>query len=307
MPAELGDTTLAGLTGILPAVMNGIVAAVYASFLLALCDASLKKSYRDFEPSVAYAINAVLGLAIWVPLALLLGGTFRNFFVVLPFAIATAIAAEALYYYALSKGQLSITAIILASYPIYTILFSYVINNERLTSTQGAFIALAICGTLMSALPSKLSRQELRTSGAILWPVLGAVGAGVSDAAAKSVINRTSAYDFMITLALVQIPVALVYLRVEKQSLRLSLRGARIQPGDYMHAFAGALFAVVGMGLLWISFEYTLASIASPITATSGAIVVLITCLFMDERIRWRNAVGIALIFVAVLGLSRVV
>jgi drug/metabolite transporter (DMT)-like permease len=54
-----------------------------------------------------------------------------------------------------------------------------------------------------------------------------------------------------------------------------------------------------------VSFNYTLASVASPIIATSGALIVLLATLFMDERMTWKNAFGIVLIFIGVLGLSR--
>lgn len=286
--------------------MNGIIAAIYASFVLALGEASLKKSYRDFPPSIAFLFSALLGVIIWIPLALLLGGSFVHFWTVLPFAIVSAVLSEAFYFYALSKGQLSITAIILSSYPIYTIGFSYFINHERLSGAEWLFVLFAIIGTLMSYLPSKLSREELRKSGALLWPLLAAIAVGFSDTISKSVINHTSSFDFLLVLAVVQVPIALLYFKLERQKLAPVLASVTNRAGDYFHAMIGGLFTVIGTGLLWMSFNDTLASVASPIIATSGALIVLFATLFMDEKMTWKNAVGVGLIFVGVLGLSKV-
>jgi len=287
--------------------MQGIITAVYASFILAISETSLKRSYRDFEPSVGFFFAALFGLVVWIPLGLIFGGHFSNFVTVLPYATASAILAEALYFYALSKGQLSITAILLATYPIYTIFFSHFINHEHVSDKLWPFIILTIAGTLMSALPSKLTWSELKKSGAIAWPLIAAAAAGFSDAISKHIINRTSSFDFLIALAIVQIPIALVYLAIQKQKVGPVIREVRKNPKDYKHALVGGGLSVIGMALFWMSFNYNLASVVSPILATSSAIIVLFATLFLDEAMTWKNALGIAFIFIGVLGISRVV
>lgn len=286
--------------------MNGIVAAIYSSFFLALAQVALKKSYKDVEPSVSFFFDSLFGLLIWIPLAILLGANLINFPRVLLYAILSGILSEALYFYALSKGQLSITGIIIASYPIYTIFFSFLINRERLTLIQTPFILMTIVGTLMSYLPSKLRFEELKKSGAIFWPIIAAVAVGLSDTLSKHVINQTSSFDFIFALALVQFPIALTYLKIEKQNAATILIAARKNIQNYKFPLLGSFFNIIGTGLLWLSFNYTLASIASPITATSGAIMVLFSTIFLDEKISWKNFLGILLIFIGVLGVSRI-
>ena len=271
--------------------MSGVVAAIYSSFFLALSQASLKKSYRELAPSVAFFFDATFGLILWIPLAIFFGIKLALFKEVLLYAILSAILSEALVFYSLSKGQLSITTILIGSYPIYTILFSYLVNNEVLTPPLTAFVGITIFGTLISYLPSKLNRKELRKSGAILWPVVAAVAIGLSDTLSKRVINKTMDFTFLFALALVQVPVALVYLNLEKQNILKELSEIKTKTYDYKNAIAGSLFNIIGTGLLWIAFSKTLASIASPITATSGVLVIIISLLFLDEKISWRQFV----------------
>lgn len=284
--------------------MNGIVAAIYASFFLALAQISLKKSYRDLEPSVSFFFDALFGLLIWLPLSLLMGANITHFPQAFLYAVISAILSEAFYFYALSKGQLSITSILLASYPIYTIFFSFLINRERLSITQLLFLGLTIAGTLISYLPSKLSRDELRKSNALFWPLLAALAIGFSDTLSKHVINQTSAFSFIFALALVQVPVALIYLKIEKQKVGSILKNVSQKPNDFKFPLFGSAFNIIGTGLLWLSFNHTLASIASPITATSGALVVLLAGLFLEEKITIKNLFGLILIFTGIMGIS---
>lgn len=286
--------------------MNGIVAAIYASFFLALAQGALKKSYKEFEPSIAFFFDMLFGLLLWIPLSLYFGIHIGNLSTVLIYAILSAILSEALYFFALSKGQLSITAILLGSYPIYTIIFSYFINHERLNSIEMVFVFITIAGTLLTYLPSKLSFEELKKSGALFWPIIAAVGVGLSDSLSKNIINKTNDYSFLFMLSLVQIPVAFTYLRIEKQSFSKNIKRTFHELKNYKQAIFGSFFNVVGTGLLWVSFTKTLASIASPITATSGAVVVLLAIIFLEESLTFKSLIGLILVFLGIMGISSV-
>ncbi len=271
---------------------------------MAISQIALKKGYREIEPSVSFAFDALFGIIIWIPLAFMLGAKLSELPETFPYAIVSAILSEALVFYALSKGQLSITAVIIASYPIYTIIFSFLINHEILSNTQLFFIGLTIAGTLLSSLPSKLNREELLKSGAVIWPIIAAVAIGFSDTLSKTIINQTSSFSFIISLAIAQIPIALIFLKLEKQKISKIAEDMRANIQNFKFPLFGSAFNVIGTGLLWLSFNYTLASIASPITATSVSILVLLMILFTDEKIRLKNLIGVALVFIGIMGIS---
>ena len=69
---------------------------------------------------MAFLLDSLFGLLIWIPVALFFGVNSNNFLTILPWAVASAILSEAYFFYVLSKGEVSITGTILASYPIYT-------------------------------------------------------------------------------------------------------------------------------------------------------------------------------------------
>ena len=65
---------------------------------------SLRKSYKEFPPSVAFFFDSLFGLFIWVPLAVFMGisGT-ASWGEAILFAIVSAILSEAIVFYALSQ------------------------------------------------------------------------------------------------------------------------------------------------------------------------------------------------------------
>jgi drug/metabolite transporter (DMT)-like permease len=140
-------------------VMIGITFALLCAIFVALSQITLRKSYQELPPSIAFFFDAIFGLLIWVPLAIFMGisGTV-NWQQAIIFAIISAILSEALVFYALSHGELAVTATILATYPVYTIIFSRLINNEILTLQITIFIVLAILGSIIASLPNKLSK-----------------------------------------------------------------------------------------------------------------------------------------------------
>ncbi len=280
--------------------MHGIVSAVYASFFLAIGQTSLKKSYKDISPSVAFALDTILALFIWVPLSLFLGVDISSLPIVFLYAILSAILSEALYFYALSKGQLSITSVIISSYPLYTIFFSRFINHEILSTIQVFFVSITILGTLVTYLPSKFSLKELKSSNGILIPIIAAIGIGISDTFSKNIIDRTGDFTFLFALALVQVPIAIIFLKLEKENFKGQLTGLV----SYKNIFSGSFFNVIATGLMWISFSTTMASIASPIVATSSAIVTLLAVLFLNEKINIRAILGLGIIAIGIIGIT---
>jgi len=194
----------------------GIIFGLLAALAQAIGFTLLKKSYEELPPSVAFLFDACFGLLIWIPFALVMGFNFSHIPLVLLFALISALLSEAFVFYVLSKGEISITGTIFSSYPIYTILFSLFINHEKLLPWHWFFVGLTILGTIVVSWPEKITKQELKKKMIILWGVAGAMAVGLSDSLSKNVIDKTSAEAFLFALAFAQVPVALVYLKLEK-------------------------------------------------------------------------------------------
>ncbi len=285
--------------------MIGIVFALLCAVFVGFSQLFLRKSYKELQPSIAFIFDAMFGLLIWVPLALFMGLSHgANLWEALVFAVISAILSEAIVFYALSHGELAVTATVLTTYPVYTVIFSRLLNKELLSPQVAFFVILAIVGSIIASLPDKINRNELKLDKAILWPFIAALCIGLSDTISKGYINKSQDFSFLLMLGFVQIPVALAYLRIEKQSLSYSIEGVLKRFSEYKFALLGGLFNIIGTGFLWLSFSFAPASIASPITGSNGALTVLFSRLFLHEKIARRKQFGVVLAFIGVIGIA---
>src|SRR5579864_4797538 len=132
----------------------GIIFAVLSAVITGLANLLLKKSFKDFSPSVSFFILAVFSLLLWVPVGLLLGVSFNNLLFGFFVGLISAVLAQGIYIYVLEKGELSITGTILGSYAVYTIIFSILFNNERPSPLTLLLIVTTIIGTVIVSLPN---------------------------------------------------------------------------------------------------------------------------------------------------------
>ena len=283
----------------------GVIYGLVSSIFFAFSYISLKKSYEEFPPSVAFLLDAIFGIIIWIPFSLFLGINFSNILNVLIWAIISAILSEAYFFFVLSKGEVSITGTLLASYPIYTVIFSRFINNEILTPLQMIAVFLTFIGTIIVSTGKNFNFSDFSKKTYVLWALSGAIAVGLSDSLSKRAIDRISMQDFLFALAIVQLPVALIYLKIEKQSIDV-LNKAIMNFDKYKFAIIGSLLSVLGVLLLWLAFKHTLASIASPLTATYPVIMVILAYYLLKEKIQKKDYYGIGFVVIGVLVISLV-
>jgi len=285
--------------------MLGILFALLCGLFIAFSQLSLRKSYKELQPSVAFFFDAVFGLLIWVPLAIFMGISGNvSWTEAVFYAVISAILSEAIVFYALSHGELAVTATVLATYPVYTVIFSRILNNEVLSVSILLFVIMAIVGSIVASLPDTFKKDELKLHKGVVWPFIAAVCIALSDTISKGYINKSADFSFLFTLGFVQIPVALAYLRIEKESVVKATQGVIKRFAEYKFALLGGLFNIIGTGFLWLSFSFAPASIASPITGTNGALTVIFSRLLLKESISTKKYLGIVLSFVGVVGIA---
>jgi drug/metabolite transporter (DMT)-like permease len=281
----------------------GIIFALSASFILALSQVVLKKSFSQISPSITFFFNTVLSLFLWIPLAFFLGVTSVGLFKAVFISFLSAVFSEAFFFYVLSKGQLCITGTILATYPIYTLLFSVLINHEMLKVSQYIFIIITIIGTILVSLPRRLESRELREFSKIGWALCGAISTGLADSMAKSAVDSSSAGTFLLCLALTQVPVSFAFIKFENGSFS-QIQTVLANFRSYLLSIIGSSLNVFGVMFLVLALQSTLASIASPITATNTVIMVILASIFLKEPITCIGLLGVISAVVGVIGIS---
>lgn len=282
--------------------MIGIIIALLSAIFMAGMQILLKKSYKELNPSVAYLFDMIFGLIVWIPIGFIFGATWNGIIKCLIYAIISAILSEALVFYALSKGNLSVSTVLISTYPVYTLLLSFFINDERLSIIQFVLICTTILGTILTAFDSDFKIKNIKNLS-ILIPFITAIAIGVSDTLTKVIINETSAFDFLVAIAIVQIPVAIIYLIISKQKTKDIVKDLKNGVNEYKYSIIGSLLNVLGTGCLSISFNYTYASIASPLTAIYTPFVLIYSFVILKEKINKTNLIGTLLALIGAFGI----
>lgn len=277
--------------------MIGIIIALLSAISMTGMQIMLKKSYKELNPSVAYLFDMLFGLIIWIPIGFIFGAKIDKVLECIMYAIISAIFSEALVFYALSKGNLSVATVLISTYPIYTLIFSLLINNEKILPLQVIAILITIIGTVLTTLDSEFKVKNILNLQ-VLIPFSTAIAIGLSDTLTKGIINKTSSYDFIVAIALVQIPVSIIYLIITKQKITLILHNLKNGIKEYRYSIVGSILNVLATGCLLISFNYTYASIASPLTVIYTPFVLIYSFFILKDKISKINLCGIILALV---------
>jgi transporter family protein len=285
----------------------GIIFGLFAALFQGFSYIFMRRSLAEFPASMSFFMNAVTGILIWIPFALFTNGVWADVPTVFPYALLSAILSEALVFYALAKGDTIITGVLFATYPLFTILFAFLFLQEQLLAFAWLALALVIIGTIIVSAPSKkewLDNKLLHWKfHLIVYPLVAATAVGVSDVIGKHTVDQTSAGTFLIALALAEIPVSIVFLKLQKQRAS-QLKTFFTHYKDYKYAFLSGVLGTLTLIALWLAFEALPASVASPLTALSPIFVFVLGIFFLKERISVKNTAGLIIVTMGVLLLS---
>lgn len=277
-------------------VIFGLLSALCTGLSLVL----VKKSYQEFPPSIAFSFQALFGVLIWIPFALYTGVSFSSlFWLVIPLALLSAILSEAFYYFIFSKADVGLTTTVFSVYPIFTVGVSLLLLGERPPEGILWFVGVIVLGIIVLSWPDKNIEKISNKHKAVIWGLIGAFAVGFSDALSKGIIDQTSAATFLFALAIMQVPVALAFLKHQKEPF-----SQFVNIKKYGYSMAGAFLGVIAVLLLWLAFEATYASVASPLTASFPLFTLVLAYFWLKEKLTLRDGLGVLITIVGIIGIS---
>lgn len=107
---------------------------------------------------------------------------------------------------------------------------------------------LAIIGTVLTSLDNDFKAKNLK-SLTIIIPIITAIAIGLSDTLTKGIIDETSVFNFLVAIAIVQLPVSIAYLIISKQKLKKVFKELKKGVKSYKYSIIGSLFNVIRNGM----------------------------------------------------------
>jgi uncharacterized membrane protein len=272
-----------------------------AAILWAFGHVLLKRGFDHVPPLWNNILDKVASLLLWVPVVLFMGGfeiTTPSPLIVL--VIVTASAIYHFFFYAISKGQISLTGTIVAGYPLFTIILSYFFLSEKLSWAQYTGIALILIGDVIVALPAKAGDSSIglrvRDYTWILWGLIGALSLGVGDFLTKISINHIGSYSHIFWIALIGNGMSGFNFLIDKKNRSFPPLHRR----QGIPTILGIAVNLFGALLFLLAFDYGRVSLITSVSSIYPAFMAILAVRFLKEEIHLRQWIGIA---VAIVGL----
>jgi drug/metabolite transporter (DMT)-like permease len=275
--------------------------ALGAAIFWAFGHVLLKRGFDHIPPLWNNILDKIASLLLWIPVVLFMSGftiSIPPLSVVL--IIITASAIYHFFFYAISKGQISLTGTIVSGYPLFTILLSYFFLSEKLLSTQYAAIALILTGDVVVALPGGrnggASGKNTRDYSWIVWGFIGAISLGVGDFLTKISINHIGSYSHIFWIALIGNGLSGCNYLIDRKNRPLPPLFRR----QGIPTILGIAANLLGALLFLLAFDYGEVSLIASLSSIYPAFMALLAVRFLKEEISRRQWIGIA---VAIVGL----
>lgn len=238
-------------------------------------------------------------LILWIPAALYLSGLRIN----LPsfpiwMAIFLAGLSYMLFFYAISKGEVSLTVSLLALYPIPTIILSNIFLHEQISFYQGIGIFLALTGGVIIALPEKkLPKVIYKDRSWILWGSTTAIISGTGDFLAKLTSNSIGTYSQIFFLAIMLQILSIGNFFLDKEGRNLP----KVSVKTFLPTLLGTFFTILGTLLFFLAFQYGQVSLIGPASSVFPAFTAIMATIFLKEKISKKQVIGIVNIVVGII------
>lgn len=249
----------------------------------------------------------VYGNSVFVGMIIIYSAITRTFAVPAPKTLLITIVLAGLaclgvvaLYKAMHVGKVSVVVPVSHVYAAIIVVIGIFFFGEVMTSLQFFAVLLAIAGTmLVSFRLSDLKRLKLKnTSAGIPYALVTIVCWGLSFALIKIVIQElgpfvTMLYFEVFVLAFLFAPYALRLAKLKKPSKK-----------DMKFAFLIGLVSFGAEISYYTGLNMGLVSIIGPVSACALMVTVLLSWLFLGERIDLNQKIAIAMIFAGILLLA---
>jgi len=253
----------------------------------------VKRGFTAVPPLWNNIINNALALLLWIPVVLVLSRfRIRVPSIRILLIILAASVLFQLFYYSLSRGQVSLTATVIAIYPMITIVLSYLFLGERLSPLQYLAVGLILAGGVAVAFPNK--GQILHTGGLswLPWGLAGALCLGTGDFLSKFSINQIGSYSHIFFLSLVAMGLSGVNYIIDTPNRAVP----RVFARSFLPSLIGIVLHLAGALCFLLAFDYGPISLISPVSSVYPALLALLAVRFLKEKVSVVQGIGIGVI-----------
>lgn len=258
----------------------------------------VKKSLSYFSPLIYNVIAIPLYLLLLIPFALSFGVDLSKVTYLDVLLICFACGTYVLYFYAITLESVVLAGTVLSVYPLVTMFLSFIFLGERVTNAQVFWALVVILGVVLIGL--KFDWRRVRLERWVRLVLLAAFSNGVGDFVGNSVVDRVGTGNFLLFYGVGFLPGVFLAYWLD--------RGGRKIPKMPLNLWAvsllGIALLVLGDGMYFTAFSKGPASLVSPIASSYAAIAVFLSVIFLKERLRLLQMLGVSLTVIGIVAIG---
>jgi uncharacterized membrane protein len=244
---------------------------------------------------VSQAIGTIMFLVVAVSFDLALPSLSVIYLVLISGAISAIVLSS--YYLALSLGKASIVSPIASCMNVVAVALSIWVLGESLTALQFSLIALVFIGILLVASDFSKTKDSARRLSVLLALLAAVLGGG------NIIIQKWIAESSHYLMAFFLSRICMISFMLPISPLIRETRPA-MTSRNYLKLGVLGLMDVSGFFAWYIGLRIGLVSIVTPIALSSPAVTVALAHIFLNERVRLHQRLGVLAVVAGIVLLS---
>ena len=257
----------------------------------------IKRGFAHLSPWQTYAVDTFFTLFLWIPYGIIAGFNIEKIdFISLITVIFLGITFAG-YYYVVEKAPISTVTPIFSSAPAGTLLISLGFFGETLNPLQIFAVILTIIGVISLTLPTRLVKPNPIVQTWIFWAIFLTVIFSFEPLLFKLVISRTGNGTFMLLLSFGQVIAVLLWHLVRPAKSVIP----KIPKKYFLWTILGVILFNIGTITDALALERGLASLVAPLANLNVAVIIILSVVFLKEKINLTKVFAVILILIGVI------
>lgn len=202
------------------------------------------------------------------------------------------------YYEALKKGNRALVGTIASSFPMVTVLFSFLFLQEKISTPQGGAIAVIFIGLFLSSVSREFNIKRFKLNQGILLSLITMFVWGIYFALLKIVVMKVG-WFWSNYVAISVFPLILFYMK---------LRGIKLEWFTRNNTFTPLLISTILVRIAEFSYSVGiskgLVAIVAPIAGSNPTLFIILSFLFLKDPISKQQILGIITTLIGIVLLS---
>lgn len=277
-----------------------IIYALLAALFSGLTSVFAKTGIKDVESLLATFIRTII-ITLFLFVVVLLNNNLNDIFLLdkrtIIFLILSGISNTLLwifYFKALDLGTVSKVTPIDKTSIILTLILSSIFLNEKITEIKVFSIILILVGTLLTI---KRENKNSKDNKWMLYAVLTAIFTSTTTILSKIGIENTntSLTTFLRTVIVLLLLTAITLIKKKYKNIK------KLNKKNYLYIVLSGISTSLSWLFYFASLSIGEASIVFPIEKLSLVVSIIVSCIFLKEKLSKKQILGIVII---VLGTS---